>query len=392
MKTNKLALLFIAAVTMFTACQNDDPSLDEVINNNNSTTTTNDTVWVAFTDGGATITNGATDVVTAKQAGGHVALISSAAKEINVIVSGTGTNNSLYVEGSYKMTLTLNGVNITNPDSAAIRIKNGKRINVVVNGTNTLADAATGTDHKATFWIKGHAEFSGAGSLTVSGNYKHAIKTGEYCTLTSDFTGTISVDTAQGDALRCAEYFDIENGNVNIAGAIGDGIQVDSAEVDDVPTTPGYILVNGGNINVTNTTSDTKCIRCDGAYTQTAGTVTVNLPSGKLSSKGIKIGGNGTLSGGTINAICAGNGSKGISGDANFTMTGGTISMRLTGGKDKVTDPTDPSNCFGIKLDGTWSKTGGTGNIYVGINAKAAIKDASTTYGASDDDPYTYTF
>jgi len=338
------------------------------------------TVYVNFTNGAATIKNNTGGLVkTLRNTDGHVALYSYAsdtaqAVEVNYIVSGSGNNNSLYIEGDYKLTLTMNGVTLTNPDSAAVRVRCGKRIAVqLVDGTvNSLADGNT-YPHDACFWIKGHGEFDGSGTLNIVANNYHALKCGEYCMLKKGF-GTINVTKAPGDGIHCGQYFLMNDGTVNISGTYGDGIDPDSL---------GNVVINGGSIAVTVDTITGKGIKSDSTYTQNGGTVTLTIPSAMLSGKGIDIGVNGFLNGGTITASAVANGSKGIKGDGNFTQTGGTISMTCSGGKDKITDPLDVGKCYGIKLDGAWKKTGGTCDIKITSTVTAAIKDGTTTYDGS---------
>jgi hypothetical protein len=339
------------------------------------------TVNITFANGAASVVNNTGGLVRVlKNTNGHVALSSGASDtgytdEVTYTVSGSGNNNSLYIEGDYKLTLNLNGVTLTNPDSAAIRVRCGKRIavNLVDGTTNTLSDG-TVTAHDACFWIKGHAEFDGTGVLNMVGNYDHAFKSGEYCFLKKG-CGTINVTKALGDGMHCGQYFKMNGGNVNISGTYGDGIDPDSL---------GNVQINGGTIAVTVDTITGKGIKCDSTYTQNGGGVTLNIPSGMLSAKGIDIGMDGYLNDGSINATVAANGGKGIKGNGSFTQAGGSIVMNCTGGKDKITDPTDTSKCYGIKLDKNWKKTGGTCAITIlsGVTT-AAIKDVSTTYDGS---------
>ena len=82
--------------------------------------------------------------------GAHVAIIQSSdfpgddLGEITYVLSGTSTNGSFWMDGAFKASFELNGVSLTNPDSAAINIRDGKRIQVtMVDGTtNTLVDGA----------------------------------------------------------------------------------------------------------------------------------------------------------------------------------------------------------------------------------------------------------
>ena len=79
------------------------------------------------------------------------------AEEITYTLSGNSTAGSLYMDGSYKATFVLNGLSLTNPNGAAVNIRDGKRINIqLADGTtNTFVDGANG-DQKACFAVKGH--------------------------------------------------------------------------------------------------------------------------------------------------------------------------------------------------------------------------------------------
>ena len=85
------------------------------------------------------------------------------AEEITYSLSGSSSNGSFYMDGDYKATLALNNLTLTNTNGAAIDIENGKRIAVVLTGTNTLTDSSNGNQN-ACFYIDGHPEFTGTGS------------------------------------------------------------------------------------------------------------------------------------------------------------------------------------------------------------------------------------
>ncbi len=107
-------------------------------------------------------------LVTVSVDGANVSVLADAAlqEEVTYTLSGTSTNGSFLMDGEFKSTVVLNNLNLTSTTGAAIDIENGKRIAVELpEGTaSTLADAAGGT-HKACFFINGHAEFTGAGTL-----------------------------------------------------------------------------------------------------------------------------------------------------------------------------------------------------------------------------------
>ena len=125
----------------------------------------------------------------------HVCLLQDAtlASEAFYTLQGSTTNGSFYMDGSYKATLKLNGLTLTNPDSAAINIRDGKRIEVqVIEGTtNSLVDGSNGTQ-KACFAVKGHTEFKGTGTLNITGNTAHAFWGKEYVEVKKS-AGTINI-------------------------------------------------------------------------------------------------------------------------------------------------------------------------------------------------------
>ena len=169
--------------------------------------------------------------LTITTSGAHVNIAQSSdlAEEITYTLSGSSTDGEFYMSGSYKATVELNGLTLTNTNpvssGAALHIQNGKRIKVkVVTGTeNTLVDAASGSQ-KGALYIKGHAEFAQYGTLNITGKVKHGIKAGEYITVKN---ATINVTSAAGDGINCTQYFLMESGTLNLNGLSDDGIQCD---------------------------------------------------------------------------------------------------------------------------------------------------------------------
>lgn len=212
----------------------------------------------------------------------HVKLVQNSTSsanpgEIIYQLSGTSDNGEFYMEGEYKATIQLNGLTLTNPDSTAIHIKNGKRIKVsLANGTtNTLADGTTDPESKGCFHSKGHTEFAGKGTLNISSDIRHAIYSKEYMTVKNC---TINVSSAKKDAIHCQQYFLMQSGTINITSTDDDGIQVEYKD----PTNPtgittdhededsGNFYMTGGTLNMTSVTD--KCVKADGNISMTGGT------------------------------------------------------------------------------------------------------------------------
>ena len=311
------------------------------------------TIGVSYDGSTASVTvaGNVAQYVTPTVSGAHVSIAQSdnLAEEITYTLSGTSADGEFYMSGSYKATIELNGLTLTNAtpvySGAAVHIQNGKRIKVkIVTGTtNTLSDASTGSQ-KGCLYIKGHAEFAQKGTLNVVGNVKHGIKTGEYMTLKN---ATINVTSAVGDGISCAKYFLMESGTINISDTQDDGIQCDidgdastGETTDHEDEDSGNVYIEGGTINITVTADAAKGIKGEGDMRISGGDITVKTTGGgvwdstKVKTKAsacLGADGNMTISGGTLNLTSTGAGGKGINGDGTFTATGGTIIIKTSG-------------------------------------------------------------
>ena len=346
--------------------------------------------------------------LTVSVSGAHVNIAQSddVAEEITYTLSGNSEDGEFYLSGSYKSTIELNGLTLTNTNpvtsGAAIHIQNGKRIKVkVLDGTsNTLVDAASGSQ-KGALYVKGHPEFSGKGSLIVTGNVKHAIKSGEYIELKE---ATLNVTSAQGDGINCAQYFLMKSGEININGVTDDGIQCDIDDADTGSTgettdhedeDSGNIYIEGGSIAMTITGKAAKGIKSEGDIIISGGTIDVTTTGhGKWDDEDLKTKAAACLSsdakvvisGGTLTLTSTGSGGKGINCDAAFELSGGEVTVTTTGGlyynngtteNTNYTGNTDNidsdyhSSSKGVKADGAITITGGRISVSTaGLNAE----------------------
>ncbi len=311
-------------------------------------------VTVVYSGDTATVTldNTASQYLTVTQSGAHVKIAQSSdlATEITYTLSGTSTDGEFYMSGSYKATVELGGLTLTNAtpvySGAAVHIQNGKRIKVkVITGTtNSLVDAVGGSQ-KGCLYIKGHAEFAQQGTLNVVGNVKHAIKAGEYITLKN---ATLNITSAVGDGISCNQFFLMESGSVTINGTGDDGIQCDLDGTESTGETAdhededsGNIYIEGGTININCAAIAAKGIKAAGDMNISGGDITVTT-SGKgmwdtddLETKaacGLSADGNMNISGGTLNLTSTGSGGKGMKCDSVLTITDGTITVTTSGG------------------------------------------------------------
>ena len=380
-----------------------------------------------------TVAGNVAQYLTPVVSGAHVSIAQSddLAEEVTYTLSGESTDGEFYMSGSYKTTVELNGLTLTNTtpvkSGAAVHIQNGKCIKVkVCNGTvNTLTDAVGGSQ-KGCLYVKGHAEFAQKGTLNIIGNVKHGIKTGEYMTLKN---ATINITKAAGDGINCAQFFQMTSGKIVISGVSDDGIQCDIEDstvgstgetTDHEDEDTGNIYLEGGDITASVTADAAKAIKAEGDIRATGTNVTATTSGGGVwdadkvktkSSSCMSADGNMLISGGTLTLTSTGAGGKGINVDGNFTATGGSVTINTsgnavvassTGTLSVVTssqqldnyDSDYKSSPKGIKVDGaivisdnaviSVTTTGAGGE---GIESKTSIDitGGQTTVNASDD-------
>ena len=319
------------------------------------TAVTDNTVTVAYSDESADITvaGNIARLLTITQTGAHVSIIQSAdvAEEITYTLSGTSSDGGFYNEGAFKATVELNNLNLTNISAvysgAAVHIQNSKRIKVKpLNGTtNTLVDAAGGKQ-KGCLYIKGHAEFAQKGTLNVTGNVKHGIKTGEYFSIKNS---TINILSAVGDGINCEQFFLMESGTIVINNVADDGLQCDIEDTtvgstgetaDHEEEDSGNIYISDGTLTMNITGVACKGIKSEGNIAISGGEFTITTSgigmwdTEDLETKAaacISSDANITISGGTLNLTSTGSGGKGLKCDSLLTFTGGTMAIKTTG-------------------------------------------------------------
>ncbi|MFT4203805.1 MAG: carbohydrate-binding domain-containing protein [Chitinophagaceae bacterium] len=320
---------------------------------------------------GVTVTTSGNDVViTATVAG------------VAYNVSGSTSSGSLKIYSDKKYELILNGVSITSTDRPAINIQSGKTSFVVLadGTTNTLTDASSytsltdGEDAKGALFSEGQLVFSGSGSLTVNGNYNHAIVSDDYIRIRS---GTITVTSTVKDAIHTNDAFILDSGTVNLTSA-DDGVQVDAGyaivnagtltisskgkgitadnEDEDEDVTP-YVIINGGTINVASSADEG--IESKGILTINDGNLNI-----KTYDDAINASSNIYINGGRIYAYATNN--DGI--DANGTLT-------VTGGKIVAIGASSPEASFDCDAR-TFKITGG---MLVGIGGATSGPSSSST-------------
>ena len=230
-------------------------------------------VWLNET-AKVTVSDDIQPLLTVKVSGADVTIDQneSVAQEITYHLSGKSDNGSFTHTGSFKITLSLEGLQLTSQTGSAMQVKNGKRIAVVLkDGTENMLTDLEGGDQKACLIVKGHSEFQGGGTLTVNARGRHGIKVKEYVEMKS---GTLNITTTGGG------YWDAEDLETKAAACI---------------KTDENVIVGGGTLNLLSTGDGGKGINCDENVDMYGGTLTVTTtgsnnigkPKGVKSSTGI---------------------------------------------------------------------------------------------------------
>ena len=271
--------------------------------------------------------------------GGHVTASHGSVKNVCYVLSGTTTNGSFTVVGDKKYAVRLNGVSITNPDSAALNLLSGKRAFFILNeGTeNTLTDG-TGGSQKGALYCKGKLLFNGKGALSVNGHTNNGIHSADYIVFNKGCN--IYVKSTANHGIKANDGIFINGGilNVEVSAAAAKGINCES-----------NIFINGGRTTVLTTG--------DGTYDSD--------DREAKGAAGIKADSTLTVSGGELWLKSTGSGGKGINVDMDANFKGGNVYVVTTGGQYKSNN--DTSSPKGIKADGNinisagriWVRTSG---------------------------------
>ncbi len=348
--------------------------------------------------------DGSYDGITITTDGTDVTIVSTT-KKVQYVLSGTCSDGSFKIYSDKKFVLQLDGITLNNPSGPAINIQNGKTIEedggyphkavyvLVSDGTtNTLTDGSgysqsvtidgIDEDQKACFFSEGQLIFSGAGTLNVTGNNRHAVRSDDYIRLRNSVKMNI---TANGeDGINGKDYLIVDGGThtINVSASKGKGLKSDT------------ILIAGGSTNITCTGSSAEGIEADyltindgviecfakddginaaysivinGGYIYTCG----------KGNDGLDSNGTITINGGVVVAVGAQTPEDGIDCDQNnFTITGGII-LGIGGGSSvpSSSTSTQPSLLYGASCSANKriSLLDGDGNIVLSYVPEVAL-------------------
>lgn len=248
------------------------------------------------------------------------------------VFSGDCNNGSITVKkGVTGVTIVLNGLTLTNDDSAAITLNKTAEASLIAAAgtTNTVADTEGSSDENAAVKVKSGAALAigGTGTLTVDGNAKNGIKGAADAVITVA-EGKLNINAAD-DGLSCDDELNITGGTLSIT-AGGDAVKAspDTGENPDT-TSLGNVTISGGTLTL-NAAADG--IQADGDLTISGGTFHVKTNGGhttaltddSASCKGFKAGKTLTVTGGTLTVDSA---DDALHANTDVTISGGTLTL-----------------------------------------------------------------
>ena len=293
----------------------------------------------------------------AKVSGNTVSITKSGVYEL----SGSSSDCKVEINAGKndEITLILNNAELSSKNGSVIDCEKAKTLTLYSNdGTkNTLSDSdnytfpTDDTEPDAAVFTRSDLMFNGKGELTVNGNYGDAVKCKDAIVI---YDGVINVNSAD-DGITGKDSVTVCGGVVNIT-SDGDGIK----STNSADEGRGYIMIAGGEVNVT---SEMDGIQAETDLTVNGGKITVTSggedadkevtaqdspwdfdrrgggwggnqsqsTEDSVSQKGIKAGGNITISGGEFNIKSA---DDSIHSNASVEIKNGTFT--LSSGDDGV--------------------------------------------------------
>lgn len=250
------------------------------------------------------------------------------------VFSGDCDNGSITVKkGVTGVTIVLNGLTLTNDDSAAITLNKTAEASLIAAAgtTNTVADTEGSNDENAAVKVKSGATLAigGTGTLTVDGNAKNGIKGAADAVITVAEV-KLSINAAD-DGLSCDDELKITGGTLSIT-AGGDAVKAspDTGDTENPDTTSlGNVTISGGTLTL-NATGEG--VQADGDLTISGGTFHVKTNGGhttaltddSASCKGFKAGKTLTVTGGTLTVDSA---DDALHAGTDVTISGGTLTL-----------------------------------------------------------------
>ena len=234
-----------------------------------------------------------------------------------------------------KVQLVLKNATLTNSNGPAVYVRSADKVFLTAaEGTvNTISDGSSYsfTDEETTpdaaVFSKDDLTINGAGKLTITGNYKHAVVSKDDLVVTAKNLTVSAANTGLNgkESVALSDASVVINAGSNgirsdeIVSISGDSVEIDASEGIEAT----YILISGGDITLNASDDGINAARKSTTYTPTVeiteGNVTVTMGAGD--TDGIDSNGDIIITGGTISV----NATSAFDYDGSATFTGGTV-------------------------------------------------------------------
>lgn len=290
-------------------------------------------------------------------------------------ISGTLNDGQVVVDtlDDGKVTLILNGANITCSHSAPIYVANADDTEIVLatGSQNHVTDGtsypnATTEDPNAAIFSHDDLTISGSGSLTVDAKFNNGITSKDELTIAG---GTLTV-SAVNDGIKGRDSITIRAGTITVT-AGGDGLQ----SSNDEDLAEGVVVIEGGTLKIISAADG---IQGESQVVIDGGNITITSGGGSTgststdSAKGIKSAADVSINGGVIDVNSS---DDALHSNNSLTIGGGTLTLATADD--------------GIHADSTITINGGNVTItkcYEGIeSAQVTINDGNIHLVSSDD-------
>ena len=295
------------------------------------------------------------------------------------VLNGTLENGSIIVDADKDsmIYLVLNGVQITNPNGAAIYGKKAEKLVITLadGTTNVLTDGseyvfAEGEDEPdATLFAKQDLLINGEGALTINANYGDAMKGKDSVYL---FSGSYEIH-AEDEGITGKDLLYIQNGTYAIQAA-GDALKASN----DTDETLGNLVIEDGTFTIS---SEDDAIHAENGLVIYGGDITVTKSYEGLEGAFIDIyGGNICVTASDDGINAAGGSSETTQGMFGFggMMSSGNYEMNFHGGTVLVNAEGD-----GLDANGKISMDGGTLVVYGPENGANGALDYDSDFTIS---------
>ncbi len=234
------------------------------------------------------------------------------------IISGTSEKVQIVVKAaaSDKVRLVLDGAHMTG-DNAAITVQEADTVTITLaeGSQNSISDSSLNSNDEedAAIFSKSNLVFNGTGSLSVQGQYQHAIESKAALRITG---GDYHIESV-GDGLKATDALNITGASLTIT-AGEDAVQADN----DEDSTLGNLYISDAHLSIS---AGDDGIHASNATVIDSGNIQVTSSTEAIEGTSV------TINGGSLNLYAIDDGIN-----ASSDVTGATIFIKITGGDIKL--------------------------------------------------------